>query len=275
MPPVTNSYVVCPQKLDASAKEQLIERLYSVHTRIFDGVDRETFVSYVVDSAADHTYVQVHENAAGEAVGYFALHFFEKTMDGRKITVMRGEVGMISEYRGNNINARFALDQVLRYMLRNWDREIYCFACPVHPSSYSQAVRYADQVWPSHKEETPAEVVGLLQDLAREFGIRPVKKENPLVCKVGWRTRDTAADRAYWLQKSGDAAQFYLRQNPGFVEGHGLLMVAPISLGCVLRGMGRFARAKISRGLRNVVTAMGGLVPAPTRPRLSAPQFKM
>lgn len=271
MPPITNSFVVHPQKLDARAKEQLIERLYSAHTRIFDGVDRQTFVSYVVDSAAEHTAIQVHENAAGEVVGYFALHFFEKTMNDRKITIIRGEVGMISEYRGNNVNPRFALDVVLRYVLKNPERQIWCFACPVHPSSYAQTARIADQVWPSHKEQTPTEVVDLMLDLARSFGLRPVKKENPFICKVGWSTRDTAADRAYWLHRSGDAAQFYLRQNPGFVEGHGLLIVVPISLGCVLRGVCRFARAKLSRGARNIVNAIKGLFPVPNPSRLSMP----
>ncbi|MDC3962409.1 hypothetical protein KEG38_51805 [Polyangium jinanense] len=257
MPRIATSIVVDPNQLDPRAKEAFIERLYELHTRIFD-VEREAFVAYVIDSRAEHTHIQVYEDASGRAVGYFALHIFEKVMGGEKLSVMRGELGMVSEFRGCNVNARFAIDRLLRYLVKNPDRRLYLFASPVHPSCYSQTARYADRVWPNGTEETPADVHDLMIELARSFGLRAVDEARPFVRHVGWRTRDTAADRSYWLGHAGDAAHFYVRQNPGFVDGHGLLMLVPLSLGGVMRAALRFASAKLSRRLRHVVASLAG-----------------
>ena len=54
MPPV-RSEVIVPSSLHGLERERLIDALHAVHSQIFDGVDRDAFVHYVVASAGEST----------------------------------------------------------------------------------------------------------------------------------------------------------------------------------------------------------------------------
>jgi len=265
MPRVASGEMVMPKTLTPAAKQQLIDSLYDLHCRIFDGVDKQAFVKYVIESKAEHTWIQLHKNDRGQLVGYFAFHIFEKVIGGVLSGVLRGEMGMLSEYRGGNINARFVIPRVFNYMMSHPGRPFFCLASFVHPSSYSQLARYADQIYPNHAEETPGDVVAMMRELAAAFHLEPVNEDNPLVCKVGWKTIDSPADRAYWRRNQNPAARFFMAANPGYTEGHGLLTLTPLSLGGVIRAAGRFAGAKANRWSRNAVAkaqdSLRGLLP--------------
>jgi hypothetical protein len=249
----------------AAAKQHLIDSLYALHCRIFDGVDKQSFVKYVIESRADHTWIVLHRGDRGQLVGYCAVHIFEKEIRGVMTGTVRCEMGMLSEYRGGNINARFVIARVLHYMMAHPGRPFFCLGSLVHPSSYAQLARYADRVYPNHAGETPEEVASLMREFAAAFHLDPVHEDNPLVCKVGWKTIDTPADRAYWRRSENPAAQFFMAANPGYTDGHGLLTLAPLSFGGVVRAAGRFAEAKAKRWSRNAVAnvqeSLRGLLP--------------
>jgi hypothetical protein len=265
MPRIASGEMVKPRTMTPAAKQQLIESLYDVHCRIFDGVDRQAFVKYVIESRAEHTWIQLYKGDRGQIVGYCALHIFEKEIRGVTSGVLRCEMGMLSEYRGGNINARFVIPRVFNYMMAHPGRPFFCLASFVHPSSYAQLARYADRVYPNHAEETPEEVASLMREFASAFQIDPVHEHDPLVCKVGWKTIDTPADRAYWRRSENPAARFFMAANPGYADGHGLLTLAPVSLGGVIRAAGRFTEAKAKRWSRNAVAnvqeSLRGLLP--------------
>jgi len=253
--------IVVPHLMTQDARQRLVDDLYTVHCRIFEGVDRRSFAKYVVESSAEHTWIQLHKSARGEVVGYIAIHIFERELRGETAAVMRAEAGMMSEYRGANVNGWFALDRLIRYMLAHPGRPTYYLGSLVHPSSYAQIARYADNVYPNPSEAPPAEVAELMGDLAATFGISPVAEGNPLVCKVGWRTIDTDADRAHWRRTENPYVRFFMAENPGYTEGHGLLTVAPLSLAGVMRAGGRFVGSKARRWARGVAAAWA---PRPT-----------
>ena len=206
-----------------------------MHSEIFDGVERESFARYVVDSKAEHTWIQVHKNEAGEIVGYFAFHIFERQLGGVPTAVFRAEAGTLREYRGGNVNARFGLSLALRYMLKNPGRKLYYLGSLVHPSSYSQFAKYCGEVWPRQEVQTPPELQFFMEELAAEFGLEKVDPARPLVRKVGWRTRETEAEREYWQHCDKPAARYFVEANPGYVEGHGLVTVVPTTAATLLR----------------------------------------
>lgn len=192
MPTPAATEIVTPKAMTPAAREALADELYAVHCRIFAGVDRQAFIRYVVESKAEHTWILLHKDAEGAVVGYFALHIFERQLRGEAVSIMRAEAGMLSAYRGGNVNAPFAIERLVRYMAAHPRRRLMLLSTLVHPSSYAQLVRYGDEVYPSPKAETPADIAGMMQDLAAEFRLTPVDEANPMICKVGWRTIDTA-----------------------------------------------------------------------------------
>ena len=135
MPKIARSDIVVPKKLEPAARQAFIDALYKVHCEVFDGVTRDSFAKYVVESKAEQTWINVHRNHAGEIVGYFALHIIERELAGQLSAILRAEAGSMRAYRGGNTNMRFALKLGLPYLLRHLGRRVYYLGSLVHPSS--------------------------------------------------------------------------------------------------------------------------------------------
>ena len=228
MPNIARSNVVVPNKLGSAARQELIDALYRVHCEVFDGVSRDAFAKYVVESQAEHTWINVHRNLAGEIVGYFALHVFERELAGKASAIFRAEAGTLRAYRGGNTNTRFGLKLGLPYLLRNTGRRVYYLGSLVHPSSYCLFARHFDVVWPSTRHPPPPAVLAVMDELANSFGLERVSFDNPLTRQVHWITRDSEVERAYWRQCDKPAARFFVEANPGYGKGDGLVTLVSI-----------------------------------------------
>jgi hypothetical protein len=223
MPKIARSDIVVPSQLDLAARQAFIDALYKVHCEVFDGVTRDAFAKYVVESQAEQTWINVHRNNAGEIVGYFALHIFERRLAGKPSAIFRAEAGTMRTYRGRDTNTRFGLALALPYLLRHPGRPVYYLGSLVHPSSYSLFAKLFDVVWPSVRHPPPPAVLAFMDDLANSFGLERVNADNPLTRQVHWITRDSEVERNYWRHCDKPAARFFVEANPGYGEGDGLV----------------------------------------------------
>lgn len=228
MPNIARSDIVVPSRLDPAERQGFIDALYRVHGEVFDGVTREQFAKYVVESHAEHTWINVHRNHAGEIVGYFALHIFERELAGKASAIFRAEAGTIRAYRGGNTNTRFGLKLGLPYLLRHPGRRVYYLGSLVHPSSYSLFAKLFDVIWPSARHPPPPAVLAFMDELANSFGLERVTPDNPLTRRVHWITRDSEVERHYWRHCDKPAAQFFIEANPGYGEGDGLVTLVKV-----------------------------------------------
>lgn len=244
-----------PSALDGAAKEQLADELYDLQRRIFLGVDKASFVAYVIDSKAEHTWIRLYRDASGQLGGYLAVHIYERKMDGRTVAIGRSETGFLREHRGANFVTGFIADRALRYRLMHPLRPFYFLGALVHPSIYAQITRYADEFWPRPDVVTPAEIRDLMNALGDSFGLQAVDPGNGFVRKVGWQTIDSGSDRAYWERSARPGVQFFQRENPGYQEGHGLLTLAPVTIGAILRGLTRYGSALLKSRARVLAPA--------------------
>lgn len=236
--------------LSAPDRSRIARELYALQSEIFSGVDLELFDRYVFQSPARESALRVYRNVDDRPVGYFVAHVYEHTFRGRTVAVCRGEVGFRSDARGNNRITTFALGVALRYKLRHPTRPMYYLGALVHPSSYAQLTRFADCVWPSPATPTPPPAeAALLLALGEHFGLRPVDPQRPLVRDVGWTTRVTAEEHRHWQEHRSPAVRFFLRENPGYGRGEGLLTLSPLTVVGLLRLGGRFLGSKLSRWL--------------------------
>ncbi len=245
---VDHGEVLIPAELGAAARGQLIDDLYRVHVEIFDGVDRAAFAAYVVESPADRTSILVHRDSAGAIVGYFAAHEFHRTLHGRPCVVLRGEAGLLRAFRGSGSNLRFGLGLAARVVLATPNRPVYYLGCLVHPSSYYQLARYVRPVWPSREAQPDDATRAFMAALADSFKLKCVA-DDPLVRQVGWRTRDSDAERGYWQRSPRPEARFFRAANPGYGEGHGLVTLAPMSMASISGVLARLASEATARNV--------------------------
>ncbi|AYA38864.1 cyclic nucleotide-binding domain-containing protein [Hymenobacter oligotrophus] len=250
MPRIVRSEIINPKLLAPEQRAALTAALYAVHCEIFDGVEPAAFARYVVESPAELTSIQVHRNEHDAIVGYFALHVFEREFNGEPVAIFRAEAGSLRAYRGRNVNAPLGLQLGLRYMLQHPGRRVYYLGSLVHPSSYSAFLKFFGDVWPRASAPTPPALLSLMDDLATSFGLERVVPHNPLLRHVGWRTRETEAERAYWAQCDKPAGRFFVDANPGYQQGHGLVTMVQLSFGSLLHMARTLGRAQVRKPMQ-------------------------
>ena len=253
---ISSAPIVDPSRLQPAGRWALGDALYECHREIFDGVDREQFQRYVVDSQAERSVIQTYVSDHLQVVGYTALHFHERVLGGRPATIVRSEIGLQEGYRGRSLPVWFIVRELCAFLLAHPQRAAYVLGCPINPAMYFTMSRFAPEVWPCWQRETPPAERALMMTLAGEFGLAQVDPERPLVRRVGWRIRESERERRFWRRHRDPHVQFYLRQNPDYRTGLGMLLLAPITWSNLGRGALGVARRQLQRR-RQAITESG------------------
>ena len=263
--PTIKREIIDPKTLSPAAKSSLIDELHATHAAIFDGVSKADFGKYVVNSPAERTRIEVYR-AEGRIVGYFAVHTFVRTIEGRQWVVVRAESGKLPSHR-HGARARLMIGEVLRVCARYPRARKAFLGCFVHPSAYVVMGHVAPTMYPHWSKPTPAPVSSLMAGLADEFGLAKVPDAtHEGVRSVGWITREDERSRRSWVQRECEMSSFYINANPGYVEGHGLLILVPIDFATLIEGSAR----QLRRSLRRTYDALRSSIrrPAPRSRRL-------
>jgi hypothetical protein len=238
-------------EMSRDAREELTRELFAVHSQIFTGLTYDEFREYVVERDAWRTWVYVKHNSAGNVVGYTSIHAFRLVIGGRLSTVIRMEAGTLPAYRGRDVTMVYGVLRLLRVWLHHPWRRFCIFAALTHPSSYTFLAHYAPVIYPHESRgDIPPAIMGRMEELAESFHLERVDTQNPLVRHVNWVTLESEEDRNRWRGSKRKDTRFYLSNNPGYTEGHGMLTYIPFNGSILLRSLVRFlvARArKITR----------------------------
>ena len=219
-----------PKQYSQDRLNELIESLYTVHCKIFDGVDKNTFIHYVIFPTAKYTKIHLFKNTQGELVGYFALHHFEKQIGQKKVIVLRGETGILPEYRRNHNVITVIIKEGVMSKLLYLFREVYVLGCFVHPIVYYSIAKNAYRIYPNYRYKTPQKISSLMFELAKEFHLKEIDETRPFVRDIGWITKESDVDRGRLRESKKKELQFYLEQNPHYEKGYGLETFIPLSL---------------------------------------------
>lgn len=245
-------------------REALARELFAVHLQIFRGVDYQEFRDYVVNRPSDRTWIYVKRNHAGSMVGYMALHAFTLPMQGRTSTVIRLEAGTLRAARGRDLTMVWGLFRLLSVWARAPWRPFYIFAALTHPSSYTFLAHYAPTIWPHvHAPRLPDKVQMQMEELADAFGLERIDPDDGSVRRVNWITIESEEERERWRTSRRPDTRFYIRSNPGYVEGHGLVTLIPVTASNIARAMARFLATRAGHLLRLAVGHGGTPVSQP------------
>jgi hypothetical protein len=244
---IGGSDVIDPSRMSSEEKLQFINSLYQRHSRIFDGVDRSEFIPYVVDSPAEWTRIRVYINSKDEWVGYCAVHRFDKKVFDRPCVIFRAEAGILREYRGRSQTLWFGFGEAIKFRLMHPRCKLYYLGSFVHPAVLYMFSRYFGEYYPRFDEPIPASVKDFILKLADLFHIEPVKGGNELAVQVGWITKESDEDRSFWQNHQNPAVKFYIKTNPGYVKGNGLLTLVPLTFGNILISLNRFVGNKLRK----------------------------
>jgi len=227
---ITTSETIDPARLGKEERERFIRELYAVQCQIFEGVDEKSFSSYIFHPNAARTRIKIFRNDQREMVGYSAIHQFEmRSVVAGTTAVFRAEAGLLLPYRPKHSTLSLAFAEFCRYKCLHPSRKAYYLGTLVHPSSYHLIFRHFYEMYPDYRRETPPHILHSMGEIAKNFGIEPVRRDNPQIVRVGWRVRNDRESLGYWLHSDKPDVKFFLKTNPRYLEGEGLLTLIPLS----------------------------------------------
>lgn len=223
-------------KLGERERKELGEKLYrEVQQAIFEDVDFDSFYSEVIFPQARDAHLSLYSNANHEWVGYLQYCHSLCTLEGKPCVLVRSATGLLPSYRNKtaigSASASYLLGLYLRYPLRS----IYVFTSPINPVSYKTIARTLAEYWPSPWVATPPEKQNLLKAICEFYNYKSLDN-NPMVRDVGWKVKGI---KQMSFPSDDTLIQYYISQNPRYVEGYGLMVLSPIHLKNLLSGVKR------------------------------------
>ena len=144
-----------PATLSQEDLKEFCRELYAVHSQIFDGIDAARFRKEVFDEDAKWTKIRVFKNLKQQAVGYYALHAYEKVINSEDMIIFRAEVGILREYRKQGNISPFFFKEAIKYKVSHPFKKSYLFCTLVHPSSYHLISKFFSRCYPNIKYAPP------------------------------------------------------------------------------------------------------------------------
>ena len=233
--------------MSSQDRQDLSERLFAVHSKIFEGVQKEQFIRYVIEPETRVTKIYLLQNAEGLDVGYITFQQFHARLDRGSRNVFRTEVGILPAYRGHNVSMRLLSREITKAYFKSGCKRSFFLATPIHPNPYCAALRSGVSVYPHPKKETPSRVLELMDKLSAALNISQVGVHSRYEKEVGWIVRENPAKRARVLARTDPASRFYLEQNPDYHLGNGMMMVIPVHPLQGIRVLAAFARRALRR----------------------------
>lgn len=243
---------ILAKNLTLEQKEGLTDRLFAIHDQIFDGVSREDLRRYVIEPNSKLTKIWFFLNDAGQEVGYITFQVFETGSRRADPMVYRTEVGMLPAYRGNNAAMKVLFWQCALSYIQSLFQTSYFLATPIHPNPYCAASKGTKHFYPRPNQETPAPILEVMKTLSERLGIQGGITDRPFEKHVGWIVRNSPEQRRKLETSIDPLVQFYLKENPDYAQGKGLMILIPICFANGFYGVGKMGRKMIRRMIKKL-----------------------
>ncbi|HGG56373.1 MAG TPA: hypothetical protein ENK31_01105 [Nannocystis exedens] len=211
----------------------------------------------------------VYRDGAGMVVGYLAAHTFMLPIDGVSTGLLRAVICVPAGASRRSVST-FFLRQAARALVDSRGRPLYMIEALSDPASYAWLYRVADRVWPSPARETPRAIQHLRAQAIGDLGIPQSQGEcagecagdydDAVIRELGRSSMDPRIAHR-WRRHPRPEVHYFVRRNPGFDRGHGLLTVVPISATGLLRALLRLALGGLRRLLPGGAPALGRALP--------------
>ncbi|HEY5715889.1 MAG TPA: hypothetical protein VIS54_05690 [Psychromonas sp.] len=227
---ITFFETIDPAVLDPDTLAKRCQELYGVNCQIFDGVDIIHFKNKVLFPDAKWTKIRIFKTNTGQAVGYCALHGYEKVINAKKIIIFRTQTGILRDYRKQGYVSPFFLKEVIKYKAFNPFKKSYLFCTLVHPSSYHLISKFFFRYYPNRKHATPPDELDRMSLIADLFHEVQLPNFDPSLREVGWITKQTVEEQKELANSSDPDTRFFLKKNPDYDKGLGLITLVPLRL---------------------------------------------
>lgn len=230
--------------------DPLIVELYEIYARHY----RTTPESFTDRIRKGIDLLTIFRTPSGDQiVGFTGLRLrrFELSNGSHATTMYLGMSTIESEWRGRLLIQRMVIRMFLELLWLNPREPIYVWSDSLTVRPYLLSARNLAEYYPSPFWETPPQVQEVRQLLGKTYYGDAFDTESGVVHK---KVRVLEAHELQVDEKSLDDphVRFYLEQNPGYINGNGLLIIQPATFQNVRFFLGIQGRRKLNKLMSNI-----------------------
>ncbi len=210
---------ITDNQFSASMKEEL----WNIYKKYYN-YNKDDFMKRL----AKNNQFAIYKNK-GNIVGFTGLRIDRTTIDGKSsLLIYFGQTVIEKECRGNALLPFTGLKLCLKYFKDLMFSDVYFWCDALTYKSYLVFAKSMNECYPSHKHQTPKSIKNLINHIGQKHYkgsfhsvLGTVQKSTVLVSdpSVNIGTND----------KQDADIQFFMKANPNYKKGHGLLTLAPLT----------------------------------------------
>lgn len=195
--------------LSGQEKEELIDEIYEVYTRIFRGWPRDVIRQLLCDKTCVLFKARLFLNNEGKAIGFAWVNGRYVNNKGKRYTIFHNMGGLDRTVRKSGLITSFFLSVLTRYRFSHPFEKIYSFQRLIHPAPYYAWFNALYEMYPRYNADTPPSVVDLTSYLNRVFKYRVVREENPFVVYTDNYVMISEEEKKRWFERQEPEIVFY------------------------------------------------------------------
>lgn len=247
MHPNLTKHVVDFTRAAPPVRAACLDALFTFSSGMFENETREGFERMLTAAGLREARILFFRDGDGQVRGYNMVRRFAPIIDDRPVDLFRAVAAMAPEYRGGGSTLGFGMSLALRRKLRHPLRPCYFIGALIHPSSYYLFAKNAVDIWPRSDRDPSRETHDLIRRLAEVSGMEINDPDHPFVSFVGVETRQTPDEAAHWRDHPRPEVQLFLKLNPRYGDGYGLVTLVPLTWKNLAVGAVRAAAAGLRR----------------------------
>jgi len=222
-------------KLSEPKRRELLHQVWeSVNRKIFPTVSDDDFHDLLMSKDVPVNCLHIYCDDGGRIVGYVNCRVLEIAGPDGRYSILRFCTNILSEYRGLGSTSKFIVQQLLRYYVSKvfQKTKVILFFTANSPASYYGVARYAREIYPNPRGETPSKARMMLENISQLCGL-DMKRTNFndfTTHYEGVEVHESDQESEAWKHKSHPAVRFYLNNCPNYKQGQALITMAPIDL---------------------------------------------
>lgn len=210
--------------IEASEALSLKGEMWNLYNNYYD-VEASSFYNRI---ESNDFYAVYTKN--GRLVGFTGLRLRTFELEGEEVmTLYLGQTVMHASCRGKSLLPRTCSLLFAQHFLKNPTMPIYCWCDSL---TYKPFLLFSNSVknsYPSRKEETPAKVKNLINQLGKHYYKENFDPERGTVYKQNNIIDDPSAIITAEDRRKNPDIDFFAKANPEHANGHGLITIAPIN----------------------------------------------
>lgn len=164
----------------------------------------------------------------GKDIGFSMNSFYKTTFKGKPLFLVRPGAGIVKEERGQKFPVKKYTNTLVDFKLRHPRYEVLLFANFTNPILYAAACKYWKKSYPKVGVHYTKRIDELKQTALQFFGVEEIREH---IVKGDFRPFLGEEDMRRFYERKGKNPHidYFLKENPGFLEDECLVVMIPIS----------------------------------------------